>query len=51
MFLSELWDKRWIDEVKHEEFHFDEEAKEDRQLLISRLIQIGSSDSENLIKD
>jgi hypothetical protein len=36
--------------VKHEEFHFDEEAKEDRELLISRLIQIGSSDSENLIK-
>jgi hypothetical protein len=36
--------------VKHEEFHFDEESKEDRQLLISRLIQIGSSDSENLIK-
>jgi hypothetical protein len=50
MFLSELWDQKWSDDVKHEEFHFDEEAKEDRQLLISRLIQIGSSDSENLTK-
>jgi len=40
MFLNELWDQKWSDDVKHEEFHFDEEAKEDRQLLISRLIQI-----------
>jgi hypothetical protein len=50
MFLSKLWYQKWSDDVKHEEFHFDEEAKEDRQFLISRLIQIGSSGSENLIK-
>ncbi len=50
MFLSELWDQKWSDDVKHEEFHFDEEAKEDRELLISRLIQIGSSGSENLVR-
>jgi hypothetical protein len=40
MFLNELWNQKWSDDVKHEEFHFDEEAKEDRQLLILRLIQI-----------
>ncbi|KAH9567479.1 hypothetical protein CY35_03G029700 [Sphagnum magellanicum] len=50
-FLSKLWDRKWIDDVKDEEFHFiDEKAMEDQQRLLSRLIEVGSSDSENLIK-
>ncbi len=50
-FLTKLQDPKWIDDVKDEEFHFlDEKAKEDRQRLLSRLIHVGSSDSENLIR-
>jgi len=50
-FLSKLRNRKWIDDVKDEEFHFiDERAMEDRQRLLSRLIEVGSSDSENLIK-
>jgi len=50
-FLTKLQDQKWIDGVKDEEFHFiDEKAKEDRQRLLSRLIHVGSSDSENLIR-
>jgi hypothetical protein len=50
-FLTKLQDPKWTDDVKDEEFHFiDEKAKEDRQRLLSRLIGVGSSDSQNLIK-
>jgi hypothetical protein len=50
-FLTKLQDQMWIDGVKDEEFRFiDEKAKEDRQRLLSRLIHVGSSDSENLIR-
>jgi len=50
-FLTKLQDPKWIDDVKDEEFHFiDEKAKEDRERLLSRLIHVGSSDSENLIR-
>jgi hypothetical protein len=50
-FLTKLHNPKWIDDVKDEEFHFiDEKAKEDRQRLLSRLIHVGSSDSENLIR-
>jgi len=49
--LTKLQDRKWIDDVKDEEFHFiDEKAKEDRQRLLSRLTEDGSSDSKNLIK-
>jgi hypothetical protein len=50
-FLTKLHDRKWTDDVKDEEFHFiDEKAMEDRQRLLSRLTEVGSSDSENLIK-
>jgi hypothetical protein len=50
-FLTKLQDRKWIDDVKDEEFQFiDEKAKEDRQRLLSRLTKVGSSDSKNLIK-
>ncbi len=50
-FLIKLQDRKRIDDVKDEEFHFiDEKTKEDQQRLLSRLIEVGSSDSENLIK-
>jgi hypothetical protein len=50
-FLTKLQDGKRIDDVKDEEFHFiDEKAKEDRQRLLSRLTEVRSSDSENLIK-
>jgi tRNA A-37 threonylcarbamoyl transferase component Bud32 len=50
-FLTKLQDPKWIDDVKDEEFHFiDEKAKEDQQRLLSRLTEVGSSDSENLIR-
>jgi hypothetical protein len=50
-FLTKLLDRKQIDVVKDQEFHFiDEKAKEDQQRLLSRLIHVGSSDSENLIK-
>ncbi|KAH9558619.1 hypothetical protein CY35_06G017200 [Sphagnum magellanicum] len=50
-FLTKLQDPKWIDDVKDEEYHFiDEKAKEDRQRLLSRLMHVGSSDSENLIR-
>jgi hypothetical protein len=50
-FLTKLQDRKRIDDVKNEEFHFiDEKAMEDRQRLLSRLIKVGSSDSDNLIK-
>ncbi|CAN5967502.1 unnamed protein product [Sphagnum jensenii] len=50
-FLTKLQDRKRIDDVKDEEFHFiDEKAMEDRQRLLSRLTKVGSSDSENLIK-
>ncbi len=50
-FLIKLHDRKRIDDVKDEEFHFiDEKAKEDRQRLLSRLIEVQSSDSKNLIK-
>jgi len=50
-FLSKLQDRKWIDDVKDEEFQFiNEKAMKDRQRLLSRLIEVRSSDSENLIK-
>jgi hypothetical protein len=50
-FLTKLQDRKRIDDVKDKEFHFiDEKAMEDRQRLLSRLTEVGSSDSENLIK-
>ncbi|KAH8966578.1 hypothetical protein BDL97_03G032900 [Sphagnum fallax] len=50
-FLTKLQDRKRIDDVKDKEFHFiDEKAMEDRQRLLSRLIEVGSSDSKNLIK-
>jgi hypothetical protein len=50
-FFTKLQDRKWIDDVKDEEFHFiDEKAKEDRQRLLLRLIEVQSSDSKNLIK-
>jgi hypothetical protein len=50
-FFTKLQDQNRIDDVKHEELHFiDEKAKEDRQRLLSRLTEVGSSDSKNLIK-
>jgi hypothetical protein len=50
-FLTKLQDQKWIHDVKDEEFHFiDEKTKEDQQRLLSRLIHVGSSDLENLIK-
>jgi len=50
-FLTKLQDRNWIDDVKDEEFHsIDEKAKEDRQRLLSRLTEVQSSDSENLMK-
>ncbi len=50
-FLSKLQDRKRIDDVKDEEFHFiNEKAMEDRQRLLLRLTEVRSSDSENLIK-
>ncbi|CAM6048037.1 unnamed protein product [Sphagnum compactum] len=50
-FLTKLQDRKRIDDLKDEGFHFiDEKAKEDRQRLLSRLTEVGSSDSEKLIK-
>jgi hypothetical protein len=50
-FLTKLQDRKRIDDVKDKKFHFiDEKAMEDRQRLLSRLTEVGSSDSENLIK-
>ncbi len=50
-FLTKLQDRKRIDDVKDEEFHFiDEKAIEDRQRLLSRLTKVGSNDSKNLIK-
>jgi tRNA A-37 threonylcarbamoyl transferase component Bud32 len=50
-FLTKLQDRKRIDDVKDEEFHFiDDKAMEDRQRLLSRLTEVRSSDSENLIK-
>jgi hypothetical protein len=50
-FLTKLQDRKWIDDVKHEEFHvIDEKAKEDRRRLLLRLTEVGSSDSETLIR-
>jgi len=50
-FFTKLHNRKQIDDVKDEAFLFiDEKAKEDRQRLLSRLTEVGSSDSENLIK-
>ncbi|CAK9224471.1 unnamed protein product [Sphagnum troendelagicum] len=50
-FLIKLQDRKWSDDVKDEEFPIiDEKALEDQQWLLSRLMKVGSSDSENLIK-
>ncbi|CAM6043457.1 unnamed protein product [Sphagnum compactum] len=50
-FLIKLQDRKWSDDVKDEEFPIiDEKALEDQQWLLSRLIEVGSIDSENLIK-
>ncbi|KAH9571985.1 hypothetical protein CY35_02G122700 [Sphagnum magellanicum] len=50
-FLIRLQDRKWSDDVKDEEFPIiDEKALEDQQWLLSRLIKVGSTDSENLIK-
>jgi tRNA A-37 threonylcarbamoyl transferase component Bud32 len=49
--LTKLHDRKQIDGLKDEEFRLiDEKAKEDRQRLLSRLIEDGSPDSKNLIK-
>jgi hypothetical protein len=50
-FFTKLQDPKWSDNVKDEEFLIiDEKAKEDQQMLMSRLTEVRSSDSENLIK-
>jgi hypothetical protein len=50
-FLIKLQDRKWSDDVKNEEFPIiDEKALEDQQWLLSRLMEVGSIDSENLIK-
>jgi hypothetical protein len=50
-FLIKLQDRKWSDDVKHEEFPIiDEKALEDQRWLLSRLMEVGSIDSENLIK-
>jgi hypothetical protein len=50
-FLIKLQDRKWSDDVKDEEFPIiDEKALEDQQRLLSRLMEVGSIDSENLIK-
>ncbi|CAK9225230.1 unnamed protein product [Sphagnum troendelagicum] len=50
-FLIKLQDRKWSDDVKDEEFPIiDEKALEDQQWLLSRLMEVGSIDSENLIK-
>jgi len=50
-FLTKLQDPKWSDDVKDEEFLIiDEKAKKDQQRLLSRLTEVGSSDSKNLIK-
>jgi hypothetical protein len=50
-FLTKPHDRKQIDGLKDEEFRLiDEKAKEDRQRLLSRLIEDGSPDSKNLIK-
>jgi len=52
MFLTKLGDRKWSDLVKYEELHIiDEKAKEDQQLLLSRLTQVGSSDRRISSKD
>jgi hypothetical protein len=48
-FLIKL--QEWSDDVKDEEFPIiDEKALKDQQWLLSRLMEVGSIDSENLIK-
>jgi hypothetical protein len=50
-FLIKLQDRKWSDDVKDEEFRsIDVEAFKDQQWLLSKLIEVGSIDSENLIK-
>jgi hypothetical protein len=50
-FLTKLQDPKWSDYVKDEEILIiDEKAKKDQQRLLSRLTEVGSSDSKNLIK-
>jgi hypothetical protein len=50
-FLVKLQDQKWSDDVKDEEFAIvDDKALEDQQWLLSRLMEVGSIDSENLIK-
>jgi hypothetical protein len=50
-FLTKLQDPEWSDYVKDEEFLIiDEKARKDQQRLLSRLTEVGSSDSKNLIK-
>jgi serine/threonine protein kinase len=50
-FLIKLQDRKWSDDVKKEEFPIiDEKALEDQEWLLSRLMEVGSIDSENLIK-
>jgi hypothetical protein len=50
-FLTKLQDPTWSDYVKDEEFLIiDEKAKKDQQQLLSRLTEVGSSASKNLIK-
>ncbi|CAK9877656.1 unnamed protein product [Sphagnum jensenii] len=50
-FLTKLQDPKWSDYVKDEEFLIiDEKAKKDQQRLLSRLTEVGSIDSKNLIK-
>ncbi|KAH9533945.1 hypothetical protein CY35_18G080500 [Sphagnum magellanicum] len=50
-FFIKLQDRKWSDDVKDEEFPIiDEKALEDQQWLLSRLMEVGSIDSENLIK-
>jgi serine/threonine protein kinase len=50
-FLIKLQDRKWSDDFKDEEFPIiDEKALKDQQWLLSRLMEVGSIDSENLIK-
>ncbi len=49
--LTKLQNPKWSDDIKDAEFSImDRKVQEDRKQLLSRLIQVGSSESENLIK-
>ncbi|CAM6048038.1 unnamed protein product [Sphagnum compactum] len=49
--VTKLQNPKWSDDIEDAEFSIiDQKAQEDRKRLLSRLTQVGSSESENLIK-